>query len=125
MAKKMSSGTSPGTATVRQPVRGSRIALSPSSVGNAGMRQPQQVDAVEEGRHHSRSEQLDLSREQQVPHRMVFGGEGFPALRDDKVLPPPARLVFGNRHLKHLVFLPFGQQKTRRAEALAGRRLVG
>ena len=36
MAKKMSSGTSPVTATVRQPVRGSRIALSPSRSGTPG-----------------------------------------------------------------------------------------
>ena len=91
IAKKMSSGTSPGTATVRQPVRGVRIAFSPSTSGTPGVRQLQQVDPVEERRDHAAAEQLDLPREQQVPHRMVVVGERFPALRDDIVLPTPRR----------------------------------
>src|SRR6185312_4644948 len=36
IAKKISSGTSPGTATVRQPVRGSRIAFNSSTSGTPG-----------------------------------------------------------------------------------------
>ena len=83
IAKKMSSGTSPGTATVRQPVRGSRIAFSPSTSGTPGCDSFRQVDPVEERRDHAASEQLDLPREQQVPHRMVVGGERLPILRDD------------------------------------------
>ena len=54
------------------PVRGSRIAFRSLDVGNARMRQPQQVDAVEEGGDDARAEKLDLPREQQVPDRMVL-----------------------------------------------------
>src|SRR5829696_3899777 len=86
MAKKMSSGTSPGTATVRQPVRG-EDRIEPFHVRNAGMRQAQQVDAVQKGRNHARTEQFDLAREQKIPDRMVLGRERIPALRDDIVFP--------------------------------------
>ena len=66
--------------------------VQPVDVGNAGMRQAQQVDAVEERRDHPRPEQLDLPREQQVPDRMVLGRERVPVLRDDIVFPaPPSR----------------------------------
>ena len=42
-------------------------------VRNAGMREAQQVYAVEKGRDHPRAEQFDLAREQKVPDRMVLG----------------------------------------------------
>ena len=96
MAKKMSSGHEPRHRD-RAPA-GSRLqdGVQALDVGNAGVRQLQQVDPVEEGRHDARAEQLDLPREQQVPHRMVLGGEGFPALRDDIVLPILPELARGD-----------------------------
>jgi hypothetical protein len=71
IAKKMSSGTSPVTATVRQPVRGSRIALSPSTSGTPGCDRRNRSMPSRKGDTTRVPEQLDLPREQQVPHRMV------------------------------------------------------
>ncbi len=68
--------------------------VQPLDVGNAGMREPEQVDPVEEGGNDARSQQFDLPREQQVPDRMIFVGERFPVLRDDIIgpkLPLPLR----------------------------------
>src|SRR5207237_489510 len=72
-----------------------------ANLRNSGMRQPEQVDAVQELRHHSGAEQLDLPREQQVPDGMVLARERSPALRDHIILPAACRLVSGNRLLKH------------------------
>ena len=83
MAKKAASGTRPGTATTRQPVLRRQDGIQPADVRHAGMRQPEQIDAVEKWRHHPRAQQLRLPREQQVPDRMVLGGEVLPALGDD------------------------------------------
>ena len=76
-----------------RPPAGSRLEdrVQPLDVGNARVRQLQKVDAVEERRNHAGAEQLDLAGEQQVPHRMVVVGEGFPALRDDIVRPVSGR----------------------------------
>ena len=78
-----------------RPPAGARLEdrVQPLDVGNAGVRQPQQVDPVEEWRDHAAAEQIDLAREQQVPHRMVVVGKGLPILRDDIVLASGERLV--------------------------------
>ncbi len=67
--------------------------VQPVDVGHAGVRQLEQADPVEERRDHAASEQLDLAREQQVPHRMVVGGERLPILRDDIILPASGPVV--------------------------------
>ena len=87
IAKKISSGTSPGTATIAPARSRLQDRVQPLDVGNARMRQPEQVDPIEKGRDHARTEQVHLPREQEVPDRMIVSVNDFPALRDDIVLP--------------------------------------
>src|SRR5215218_7117706 len=87
------------------------------------MRELEKIDSVEERIHHAVAEQFDLPREEQVPHVMVFVGEGFPALRDDIILPPAKRLVPADRLLKHLIFL-FPDNKKPAELGAGGWRLV-
>ena len=68
IAKKASSGTSPGTATVRHPVIGSSRALSSARSGMPGCAEAQQAEPVTERPHDPRTEGRDLPGEQDVPH---------------------------------------------------------
>src|SRR5207253_6700115 len=89
-------------------------------VRRARVRQPEQLYAVEERLHHPRPEQLDLASEQQAPHRAIVGGEAFPLLRHDIVLPPGRALFRGSGSVKHGSVL-FKAIKNPPSGGLAGR----
>ncbi len=80
-------------------------------VGNAGVRQLQEVDAVKESADHAGAEQVDLPREQQVPNRVVLVGETIPALRNHIILPSARRLFSGDCFLQHLRSFSMGNKK--------------